>query len=235
MSPELANFLFEAANFLVLAAALGWVLFKPVRRALAAEQERHAAGHKDLERQLESLEQQRSQLAEEQKAFSAQLEGDRTDALERARTAALDRREQARNEIVAEREAFRRELEARKRAELDSLVEDVSQLAAGTVERLMGKLAGPALDLSLVRAVVDELDGVTGEVTVESAKVLGRDARAHLDAALPGGYKIRVRPELGAGLRIASAAGQVDVSALAFAREARRMLPFELELGREDD
>ncbi len=42
MSSALANFLFEAANFLLLAAALGWLLFKPVRRALDAERARHA-------------------------------------------------------------------------------------------------------------------------------------------------------------------------------------------------
>ena len=35
MSPTLTTFLFEAANFLVLAAVLGWLFFKPVRQALA--------------------------------------------------------------------------------------------------------------------------------------------------------------------------------------------------------
>ena len=39
MSPTLANFIFETVNFLLLAAALGWVLYKPVRHALDAEQD----------------------------------------------------------------------------------------------------------------------------------------------------------------------------------------------------
>ncbi|NJN47909.1 MAG: hypothetical protein HC808_17125, partial [Candidatus Competibacteraceae bacterium] len=34
----MATFLFEAANFLVLAGVLGWLFFKPVRQALIDRQ-----------------------------------------------------------------------------------------------------------------------------------------------------------------------------------------------------
>ena len=37
MSPELTNFLFEAANVLTLAAVLGWLFFEPVRAQLDKE------------------------------------------------------------------------------------------------------------------------------------------------------------------------------------------------------
>jgi F0F1-type ATP synthase membrane subunit b/b' len=235
VTPELANFLFEAANFLVLAGALGWVLFKPMRRVLDAERARHAESVEDIERQRSSLEVQRSALADERTSIAAELEQHRTEALELARREADELREATRKATENERAAFQRELEARKRAELDSLVEGVGQLAAGTVERLMRELGGPALDLSLVRSLTAGLEGVTGEATVESAQALNGESQALLDAALPEGYQVRVRPELGAGLRITSTSGQIDVSALGFAREARRTLSLELEQRLEHD
>ena len=37
MSPDLATFLFELVNFALLAGGLGWLFFRPVRKALDAE------------------------------------------------------------------------------------------------------------------------------------------------------------------------------------------------------
>jgi F0F1-type ATP synthase membrane subunit b/b' len=234
VNTALANFLFEAANFLVLAGALAWLLFKPVRRVLDAERARHAESLEDIERQQSSLEQERSSLADEKRSMAQDLGQRRSEALDAARKEAEDLRAAAREAAEAERAALRQELAARERAELDGLVGEVGQLAAGTVERLLRELSGPALDLALLRSVADQLDGMAGEATVESARPLDAEARALLDAALPRGYQVRVRPELGAGLRITSTSGQVDVSALGFAREVRTQLPLELGRGEQD-
>lgn len=234
MSPQLANFLFEAANFLVLAGALAWVLFKPVRRALDAESARHAEALADVERQRAELEEQRSGLAAERKSLAAEAEKQRAEIVDAARKEADAIREAARAASVSERERLEQELDVRRRADVEETVEQVGRLAAGTVERLMRELAGPALDLALIRAASDELARVSGEVTVEAARPLDGESRALLDAALPDGYQVRVRPELGAGLRVSSASGQVDATALGFAREVRRVLPLELD-GRPKD
>jgi F-type H+-transporting ATPase subunit b len=229
VSPELANFLFEAANFLVLAGALGWVLFKPVRRALDAERARHAEALAEVERRSSELDAQQAKLTAERESLAAEAEAQRAELLEDARRKADEIREAARQASAGEQARVQRELDARRRAELEGLVEQVGSLAAETVRRLMRELSGPALDHALIRAAASELEGVVGEATVEAARSLDGEARQLLDAALPAGYRVQVRPDLGAGLRVSSASGQVDLSALGFAREVRRSLPRELE------
>ena len=69
VSPSLTTFLFEAANFLLLAAVLGWIFFRPVRAAIerrraALETERRDGerARADAERQLVEAEARRREV-----------------------------------------------------------------------------------------------------------------------------------------------------------------------------
>ena len=61
MAPWVANFLFEAVNFLLLAGALGWLFFRPVRTALDAERERRAK--EEAERKAQEAKEAPTQAA----------------------------------------------------------------------------------------------------------------------------------------------------------------------------
>jgi F0F1-type ATP synthase membrane subunit b/b' len=234
VSPALATFLFEAANFTLLALALGWVLFRPVRRALDAERERHeekltkvAEREKAVEAEEGALEAARagaeSDLAKRRDAELAAAKADAERLLQEARDREREMRTRLDDEIAA----------ARRRG-VEALTEDVAALAAGTVRRLLEAISGPELELALAREVTEALAALgddLGPATVESARPLGDEARQVLGEALKAEVRERLVPELGAGIRVSTRAGQVDASALAFARAAQRATV--LEAGRE--
>jgi len=106
VSVELANFLFEAANFLVLAALLGWVLFKPVRTALDRERERHdeeeaqiGERHAEADKLAQEAREIRSGLEQEMKSHRAELVAE-------ARGEAARIKEKARQNQLAEQKRF---------------------------------------------------------------------------------------------------------------------------------
>lgn len=226
MSPTVANFLFEVVNFLLFAAAVGWVFFRPVRAALDAERDRHAAAEEDIRRRQAAA----TALSEETRAAHEAADRDiaeqRTTMLGAARTEAARVVEAARQAQAEERRAVAAELEADRRRQASELADVVGRIAADSVRRLLATLEGPALDLALVRAACREvaahLPATAGAVTVESARPLDAESRQALAAALGAAFTERVVPELGAGVRLTSAAGQVDASAQALARQAAR-------------
>lgn len=228
MSPFLANFLFEAANFLLLAAALGWILFKPVRRALDAEAARRAGEETERARLRADADAAAREARGARDAAEREAAETRQTALAAARAEAAAIVEDARKERARERGVLERELAASRAAEAAALAEAVGRIAAGSVQRLMAELQGPSLDLALVRAACAELaalpGGVRRPVVVESARPLGADARGLLEAVLGGGYEVRIVGELGAGVRVTSPAGQVDATPASFARQAARAL-----------
>lgn len=224
MSPALTNFVFEAANFLLLAAVLGWVLFKPVRRALDAERDRH-------DQQLEESKRLRAEAAtlasEARTAKEAALrEADerRRESLDAAKREAAAIVESARQAQLAERRRLEQELAVQRRAEAAGMADTVGWIAAESVRNLLRALDGPPLDAALVRAARAELDQIPrqarGAAVVECARPLDAEARAALQAVLDPGFQERIVRELGAGVRVTTAAGQVDASAVALARRA---------------
>jgi F-type H+-transporting ATPase subunit b len=228
VSPAVANFLFEAGNFLLLAGGLGWLLFRPVRRALDNERARHA-----------KLEEDAARLRSESEALTKEAHGAR-DAAEReaeqrrleARAAAqkeVDRiLEEARGVEARDRQRFDRELESTRRTQTAALAEAVGRVAGESVHRLLETLQGPALDLALVRAACRELGGlaetVRASALVESARPLDPESRRLLEEVLGQAFQHRLMPDLGAGVRVTTPQGQVDASALSIGREAARRI-----------
>ncbi len=226
MAPTLANFLFEAANFLLLAAVLGWVLFKPVRRVLDVERKRH----EEEDQQSKRLRAEAEALAQEarraRQTAEQEAERRRREILGRAESEATQLREEARKKQRAERRAFEQELEASRSAEAAELASLVGGLAADAVRKLLETLPGPSIDIALVRAACHELEGIPAaarkSAQVESARALDDEAKKLLETALGSQFSERVVRELGAGVRVTTPAGQVDATALSFARHASR-------------
>jgi F-type H+-transporting ATPase subunit b len=224
VSPAFANFLFEAANFLLLAAALGWLLFKPVRSALDQERDRHVKEEAEQKR----LRSEAGALSREARAAREAAERETTERRSRLLAAAQEEAAQiveaARRAQAAEQATFRQELTTSRNAEALALAEEVGRIAAGSVTRLLEALQGPSLDLALVRAACVELQAIPeaarGAATVESAHPLDAEARGLLEQALGGGFSERTVAGLLAGVRVTTAAGQVDATALSLARHA---------------
>jgi F-type H+-transporting ATPase subunit b len=226
VSPALANLLFEAANFLLLAGALGWLLFKPVRRVLDRDLEQRAkqdAEVKQMQAEAKAL------LA---KARAAEDDADRETAKRREEILAAARSEaerilaEARQSEVSERRAFASELEARRAGEARALADTVGEIAGDAIRRLLETLEGPELDAALTRAACDELAalpaGGRAPALVESAHQLDATLRQQLEAAIGGEFEARVIGELGAGVRVTTPAGQIDATTRSIARQAAR-------------
>jgi len=240
MSSTWVTFLFEAANFLLLAGLLGWLFFRPVRDAL----ERSRA---ELEAERSAAEEARSEadrILQETRAKRAELEGSLEDLRARVQREADEERARlvdgAREQMRRERETLKGELVSQRRAQSRSLVRDAMLAAREIVVRLLEKMGGPELDQALIRTACRELAGLSfagslQPVVVESARALEADAiDALTDAANVQAADLshRVDPDLIAGVRVLTARGLVDVSATGLAAQAERVLVGELE--RED-
>ena len=223
MSPTLTNFLFEAANFLLLAAALGWLLFKPVRRALDSERDRHQQEARETERLQAESAALAKQAHDSRQAAARELEAMRQVELEAAQKEAARIVEEARKVQSEQRKTFEQELRIARDVEAAGAAEAVGRIAAASVRRLLDELDGPSLDQALVRAACDELSGLAASARsralVECARPLDAASRETLAAALGGSFEERVIPELGAGVRVTTPAGQVEASAVGLARE----------------
>jgi F-type H+-transporting ATPase subunit b len=226
VSPMLADFLFEAVNFLLLAGALGWILFKPVRRALDAERERHEKEDQEAKR----LRAEAESLAEEARAARQEVERKlqerRQQMLAAARKEADGLLEGARKRQRDERQALEEELKTTRESQALALADTVGRVAAEAVRQLLEAVSGPSLDEALVRAACTELEGVPAQLrasaVVESAHALDGEARKLLQDTLGPGFEERVVGELGAGVRVTTKGGQVDATAISIARRAAR-------------
>jgi len=233
MSPELTNFLFEAANVLTLAAVLGWLFFKPVRAQLDKERAARADAQARLTEAQAAAEQARAEAESMRAAAEAEATRQRAEAVVAARQEArrIEEEAQARQAEAARRAEA--DADARRRAELHALAEDVGRVAAGSVQSLLLALDGPELDLALVRAACRELRALgplaQDHPVVEAAHPLGEEAQALLQGALGHPPEVRLSPALGAGVRVTTAQGQVDATAAAFAREAAQATAREAE------
>lgn len=226
MSPAVTNFVFEAVNFLLLAGALGWFVFKPVRRALDAERARRASEEEALERLKAEAEVLSREARGAREAAAKEAEAQKTQILARAEAEAARIREEARLAQQAGRSALEAELASVREAQLASLADAVGRVAGDSVSHLLATLEAEPLDAALARAACAEIGrlnagGRTGAV-VECAHPLGDASRSMLEAALGGPFEERVVDELGAGVRITTRDGQVEASAASLAREAAR-------------
>jgi len=237
VSATWVTFLFEAANFLLLAAVLGWFFFRPVRAALErrrseleSDQRAGAAARAEAEQALEEARARRGDLDQS-------LEGLRDRVGREAERERERLVEAARTQTQREREAFKEELVSLRRAQARSLAEDAAFAAREIVVRLLEQMGGPDLERALLGVACRELErlretGVLAPVVVESAAALDEEALAALARAAAVARpdaRGRVDPSLVAGLRVLTARGLVDASAAGLAAQAERVLVGRIE------
>jgi F-type H+-transporting ATPase subunit b len=237
VSATWVTFLFEAANFLLLAALLGWLFFRPVRdalerrrSALEGEQRAAAEARAEAERALEAARAQRAELETSLAALRERVQREAEHERERILESA---REQSRRE----RESLKEDLVSLRRAQAASLTRDAALAAREIVVRLLEEVQGPELETALLRAASRELEklrstGPLAPVVVDSARPLDDAALAALAEAAgvdADGAAHRVDPDLVAGLRVLTARGLVDASAAGLADQAERILVGQLD------
>ena len=240
MSASWVTFLFEAANFLLLAAVLGWFFFRPVRDALERrrnelEKERQAAEEARNAAQ-EALEQARAQRTD----FESTMESLRDRILQEAEAEAGRILESARAQARRERETWKEELVSERRARAHSLALDAAFAAREIVAGLLDRVAGPELEIALLDEACRELEGLRragplSPIVIESSRPLDDATRKALFEAASvraDGATIRIDAALIAGVRVVTARGLVDVSGAGLAAQAERALVARLD--RED-
>ncbi|MCA9631136.1 MAG: hypothetical protein KC766_25915 [Myxococcales bacterium] len=231
MSPSLANFLFELVNLLLLAGGLGWVLFKPARRALDSERERRSAEQAEAEKARADALATKAAAEELAQRLHSEAEDRERELLEASKKDASKLLADARADIEKERRALVAELQAARESSAIESAELVGRIAAGAVRDLLEAIEGPALDEALVLRAIPELErlGSRGRepLSIETARPLTPKSKQAL-AALLGAVQERVVPELGAGVRVTTRGGQVDATAAALARQAAEALKLSL-------
>jgi F0F1-type ATP synthase membrane subunit b/b' len=235
VSPTWTTFLFETANFLILTAVLGWLLFRPIRQAL--ENRRMALAKEAEEAAAKGAEVKRLQEETRQRyaALDAELERLRHDVHVAAQQEAEQLRSEAHATVEREREAARHRLAHLEEAQLEHLAAAVATAAGTVVERLLRQLDGPDVERGLIRAACHELQALDGNdlgaVRVESAHPLDQATQDELTTALGKASRtleFRVSPNLGAGIRISTSRGLIDASAAGLAAFARGALAEQL-------
>ena len=232
MTATWVTFLFESANFLLLAALLGWFFFRPVRDALErrrseleSEQRAAAEDRAEAERALQHA-----------RARHSELEGSLEELRERVQREAEAESERlvetARAQIQRERDTLKAELVSLRRTQARSVARDAAFSAREIVVRLLETMEGPDLEGSLQRVAYRELEklrlsGALAPVLIESACPL--DAAALTTLAEAAGVATadaahRVDSDLVVGLRVLTARGLVDVSAAGMAAQVECML-----------
>jgi F0F1-type ATP synthase membrane subunit b/b' len=233
VSPTLTTFLFEAANFLVLAAVLGWLFFRPVRQAL----QNYRAGLDTLSQQaqaqLAEAEQTRAQLQVERNVLREELAKVRTETLEAARQDAARIANEARDQAARLRQSAEQHVAHLDQSQAALLAQAVAVASGKLVGELLTQISGVDLNAGLFHAACDQLralplDGTP--VTIESSRPIPDEDRAKLGAVLgSAAANYRVVPELGSGVRITTSRGLVDATVAGLAEFAQRALATELE------
>ena len=232
MSPSWATFLFETANFLLLAALLGWLFFRPVRGILERQRALLETERRETE---ESRGEARRELAEAQKLraeLEASLSGLRERGRQEAEREAAALLDSVRDQAGRERKALEAELVALRRGEARARSLDSVSAAREIVVRLLARIGGPDIDHALLRAACSELaqlaaGGRLDPVIVEAPSSLGTEALASLSEAAgiaPDRVGQRIVPELVAGVRIVTGRGLVDASVAGLAAQAEQAI-----------
>ena len=237
MSASWVTFLFEAANFLLLAALLGWLFFRPVREVLErrrseleSEQRASADARAEAERALQDARARRSELEESLEELRQRVQREAETERERLMEA-------ARAQTQRERETLKEELMSLRRAQARALARDAAFAAREIVVRLLEQMEGPDLEHTLLGAACRELEELRGSgpltpVVIESVRPLDDRALAAVAeaAGVPAADAVqRVDPDLVAGFRVLTARGLVDASVAGLAAQAERVLVSELD------
>ncbi|KAA5546239.1 ATP synthase F0 subunit B [Roseiconus nitratireducens] len=235
MSPILTTFLFEAANFLVLAAALGWFFFRPVRNAIAEYRSKIETDQRAAETKLEEARKRHDQVDQAYARLHEDIAREREKQLEAAREQAGKILDEARQ--VADRELKLSHHQAAQitNSQRDRLAEVAATAAAASVGRLLEELSGERLHDALVESACRQLrqwqDGLA-PVSVEHSLPL---SETQVEALKEAAGKAAETAEfhtvdgLGAGVRVLTAQGLVDASTAGISTFARRSLVKEMQ------
>ncbi len=231
MSPTLTTFLIELVNFLLLVALVGWLLFKPVRSALQARQAAERQQTDELATRAAEAERLQAELEQRRRTFEedmAELRKQHVAGAEREAAAIVAR---AREAAARERESVQRVLEHLEQSEVERLSAAVAAVTRESVARLLTTLDVVELETGLVRAACREIEtlgnGPFGAVLVESSRALDGNQEAAIRTALDGhaaSMEFRITPHLRAGVRVTTAQGLVDASAIGIAAQAEAAL-----------
>jgi F-type H+-transporting ATPase subunit b len=230
VSPALTTFLFEAANFLILTAALGWLFFKPVRATIEARRRHLAEEMEQASRSHEEALALHAEITRERQALKEELERERAQARTEAQAAASTIIAAAREQAQREREAARQSAASLQQADIQRLGSAAAAAAREVVIQLLVRIGSVPLAEALVQAACQELSrlnsGELSPVTVESAQDLGLEERAKLSAALGPDItpSFRVVPDLVAGVRVITRRGMVDASIAGLSSYAEHVL-----------
>ncbi len=227
---DLATFIFQIANFVILLALLAKFFYRPVLDTMQRRQAEIDARLAEAEEQATAARDERERLAEQARA--AAVEADRTleearagaaregqALLQQARTNASALVEEARKTVAAEEHNLLLRLQSRLSSSVVEVSGRVIRDAAGPEvhERLIAELARDGHLFPAVR----EPGAARGPVRVESAYTLTpeceRQLRANIGASLdvePDAMPIEfsVEPELLAGARVLVGTTVIDLS-----------------------
>ncbi len=236
MGDSVWTFVFEIANFIALAAALGWLFFKPVRAAIenqqaAARQVREVAAQKlaEADRLRQQVDAQRANLATE-------LDAMRTQAAEQTKREAQQQIADTLAEIARERDRYKREVVNIDQSQTAKLALAVAGAAQQAMTQLLQQIKGPELEQALLRAACRELRALGADslapVTIESATELDGGSKELLQDALgsaAASTHFRIVPELLGGVRVSTSRGLVDASIAGLANFTEHALSSQLQ------
>lgn len=233
MSPAVATFLFEIANFLCLAAALGWLFFRPVRKLLDERRAALRAEDETAARKLAEAEQIRGDIAQRQQTLAEELEAQRARSRAAADQEAQAILQRAREQALRELEAANKSLVTLEKGTQSRLALAATAAAGEVVARLLALVHGGDLDEALLRVAcvqMAQFQAPLDPVTIESARPLGALQQAALASVLGNEtpFSQRVVPELLGGIRVITGRGMVDVSIAGLAQYAESTLAAHL-------
>lgn len=237
MSATLVTFLFESANFLVLAAALSWFFFKPVRQALIDHRSKFEADNRQAAEKLAEAGQMQQEIKQAHADLQAELQSLRTKELEAAHQQAEKIIADARGQADREQELRRREFAQMTDMQRDTLAEVSAAAAAETVGRLLTEIGGPDLQSALIGSACAQLRempaGEISPVKVESAEPLSNEHMTLLRDAIGAAADTadyRVIDGFGDGIRITTGKGLIDASVNGLVQFASQSLVKEMGL-----
>jgi F0F1-type ATP synthase membrane subunit b/b' len=231
VSASVATFVFEVINFVFLAAALGWVFTKPMRKLLDTELKARADARRTLAEREAEVERVRGELSKRLASMDEEIAQARERARTDAKTEAVRIVDAARAQANEERARVLRETEEQRRSEVEALAAELGRAAEKLVLDLFALGAGAEADLAFARAAGSKLSKLVakgnGVLIVEYAHAPSEEVRVALKSSLGSALdhaEVRIVPELVAGVRVLSDAGLVDASALGLARYAESVL-----------
>lgn len=236
MSPTVVTFLFEAANFLVLAVALSWLFFKPVRKSITDYREKLESDSRLAAEKLAAAEAVQQEMNNERTRLETELNQRRHREIEAAQQQAARILADARSVADQEIEKSHRQASRMSENQRDRLAEVSAAAAAEAVGQLLRQLGGPDLQAALVQLACRQLETLSAKnlapVKIESAHELSAEQFSMLRHAIgthAASADFRIVDSLGAGVRIYTAQGLVDASASGLAHFARQSLVKEMQ------